>query len=531
MLVFVVLTISLFTPHWELSAAPSREATPNPQAAPGDHQQEGEAITVHTRWLPNGVRVVTVTGPWPGEMVSIRLLIDGGLATAKAPEKYSVHFLEHLVFQYRKNDQHAFKTAGEGGGCSRAYVSLAHQMHEHDVAVAQARVILRGMVSEWERAAFDVVHVETERRRLKHELGSSGYHPFLIALANDLQPLGMLTYSNAAERAFVDTVSAVTLRRLFNERYVAGRLTLVVAANAHTLSTLEDEIASFARIPAGAGDTDSGDLSWLSGDVRTAAPFGGTGHVGFRFRNPTDVSSRIRDLIGGAVAERCAEVFAENACEAVDPDVEDHRTPKEEVWVYAVNNTACMVDDEPAAYRIFEESLEYLATPAALEWWRKAIEKDTKENDLLDDRSDTVADMVVWAFIGSAQETAAPSWGDCAGPIDPDEIVQAAKRLRESAVVFRVYRDKRRYDLKYADDALTSSGGESGASKDLLADFLALETGRDPAWPAVTFFSVVMTASAAFGLALTGVVRRAKTRETKIRSRFAFSKKRGRDEE
>ena len=47
---------------------------------------------------------------------------------------------------------------------------------------------------------------------------------------------------------FVDTVTAGTLRQLFDERYVASRLTLVVAANASSLSTLGDEIESFAFI-------------------------------------------------------------------------------------------------------------------------------------------------------------------------------------------------------------------------------------------------------------------------------------------
>jgi len=434
-----------------------------------------------------------------------------------------------LVFRGGQPDRGPCTTEGENGGATEAYVSLDHQMHEFDVALPRAQTFLGEIVAEWDREAFDKAHVEIERRRVKHELGFEMEGSALIDLANDLQPSGTLAYWYEDEAAFVDTVSTGTLRRLFDERYVAGRLTLVVAANAATLSTLRDEITSFARIPAGAVDAEWADLSWLSGDVRTAAALEYTNYVGFRFRDPWEVPSRIRYLVFFGVAERSSEVFVENRCDAIDPDVEFHHTPMEEVWVYTVENAACSTNGEPAGYRIFEENLAYLGTPASLEWWRQYIEKDVKQYTLFDDRSDMVADEVVCSLIGIAQTTAAPSWAECAGPVDPLRLIEAAAWLGERSVAFRVYQDERRYDLWYAEDDPASVGGEGGSSRDLVSDFLHLETGPKPAWSLVTFFSVVMTASAGLGLALSGAVRRVKTR--RFLRRLSVVRKRGPDEE
>jgi hypothetical protein len=201
----------------------------------------------------------------------------------------------------------------------------------------------------------------------------------------------------------------------------------------------------------------------------------------------------------------------------------------EEVWVYTVENAACSTNGEPAGYRIFEENLAYLGTPASLEWWRQYIEKDVKQYTLFDDRSDMVADEVVCSLIGIAQTTAAPSWAECAGPVDPLRLIEAAAWLGERSVAFRVYQDERRYDLWYAEDDPASVGGEGGSSRDLVSDFLHLETGPKPAWSLVTFFSVVMTASAGLGLALSGAVRRVKTR--RFLRRLSVVRKRGPDEE
>jgi hypothetical protein len=340
-------------------------------------------------------------------------------------------------------------------------------------------------------------------------------------LGTDIRPHGALSYSRELERAFVDTVSAVTLRRIFDERYVAGRLTLVVAGNASTLSTLKGEIEEFARIPAGARRPDLGDLSWLTGDVRTVASRVGGRHVGYRFPNPGDVSARMRYLICSAVSKRSVEVFIADRSDAVEPDVSVCQTPEEEVWVFDVEGTADLSCGAPAAYQTFEVCLEYLASPEAIEWWRKLIEKDTREYELLDDRPDTVAEQVVWSLVGSAQDSAAPPWAELAGPIDPLEAVEDARRLRERAVVFRVLPDDRRLSM------------EREAQKHIVqsacADVTTLKGDDAPGGSVAMVLSAGMTVSAAFGLGLSAAIRALKKRFSRVRHGFVFPRKRGRD--
>ncbi len=476
---------------------------------------------------------MTIIGSWQTEMVSIRLLVAGGIATAPEPEKYAIHFLEHLAFNERQQGHDPYTTEGEGGGWSNAFVSLDHQRHEYDVAVPEALEILGEIVAEWDRNTFDKDQVEIERRRVQHELGAREHGSCLTDLATDLRPRSIPTYTTSAERAFVDTVSARTLRRIFNERYVSGRLTLVVAGNARVLSTLNDGIEKFARIPSGKAEIvpDWGDLSWLSGDVRTTAWRIWDRRLGFRFSDPGELTARVRYLIRAGIAQWSEETFEDDECDAGGPVPEVYRTPKEELWVYPVEKNACSVDGEPVAYQVVEESLTALTLPAALDWWRTYIEKETKENQLLDDRSDTVAGMLTRALIGSSQNTAAPSWSECAGPVDPLVILHGAQQLRDRAVVFRVYEDKRRSDLKnpYGPSADSALANES--SSDPLGDFMFLEAGDDPVWLAATFFSVVMTASAGLGLALAGVARKLRVRRPNIRWPFAFPRKRGRYDE
>jgi hypothetical protein len=516
----VAAASTLFTTPGNPATLATEPAAPVPKTAD---------IDVATRWLPNALRVVTITGPWPGDMVSIRLLMAGGLCNTTGAEKYGIHFLEHLVFSGGSSLQSLYTTEGMRGGETEAYVSLDHQMHEFDVALPVAKSRLGEIVAEWDRDAFDETLVEIERRRVRHELGYEMESSPLIDLAYDLQPSGTLAYWHGDEAAFVDTVSAGTLRHLFDERYVAPRLTLVVAANATSLSTLRDEIEGFGRIPAGAIDTEAADLSWLSGEVRTAASLEYTNYVGFRVRNPWELPSRFRYLVFFGVCERSSEVFVKNGCGAIDPDVEFHHTPMDEVWVYTVENAACSTNAEPAGYRIFEESLAFLGTPASLAWWRNYIEKDVKQYALFDDRPDMVADEVVCSLIGVAQQTPAPSWTECAGPVDPLKLIEAAAWLRERSVAFRVYQDKERWDLWCAEDDASSVGPEDASSRDFLLELVDLDAGPLSGWSVVTFFSIVMTASAGLGIALSGAIRRVKTR--RFLRRLSVFRKRGPDEE
>jgi hypothetical protein len=502
---------------------------PTSAARPAQAREQNEKIAVHTRWLPNDLRVVTITGPWQTEMVSIRLLVAGGIATAREPEKYAIHFLEHLVFSERQQGRDPYTTEGEGGGRAFAYIGLDYQLHEFDVAVPEAQTILDEIVAEWDRTSFDETQFEIERLRVQHELGAGEEGSCLTDLANDLRPRSTLVYSDTAERAFVDTVSARTLRRIFNERYVSGRMTLVVAGNARVLSALNAKMEEFARIPSGAGDNapDWGDLSWLSGDVRTTAWEYWDQSLGFRFPNPEELTARTRYLICFAIAAWSKETLEEDECDAGDLTPEVCRTPKEELWVYPVKKDACSMDSEPTAYEIVEESLTALTLPAALEWWRTFIEKDTKENERIDDRPDGVADMLVFALIGSSQNVSAPSWAESAGPVDPLVVLHGAQQLRDRAVVFRVCKDERRSRIEDSYATQVESGASDASSRDLLADFVSLEGGDQPAWSMVTFLSVVITASAGIGLGLARVARKARSRWPNIRLPFASPRKRG----
>ena len=481
------------------AALPGPEAGPAQAAMLRTGSKVNDEIDVNTRWLSNGVRIVTVTGPWPGDIVSIRLLVAGGYATATGTSKYAFHFLEHLAFEETEDVGDPYAEGAEGDASSSAYVTLDHEQHMYDADVPGAKAFLEGVVSEWTATSFDGARVERERGRLDREQGTRGYAAPLTELGGDLQPSGALSYSEETELAFADTVSAVTLRRVFNERYAAGRLTLVVAAKASSLSKLRYEIEKFGRIPAGEGSPDPGDLSWLSGDIRTIAGGVGDKAVGFRIRDPEAVPARVRYLIWSGIIERSSEVFAARGYGAIEPDVCICQTPREEIWVFSVERTSFFRDGEPAAYAVFEESLQFLASRAALGWWADAIERESRDYDFVGDRPQTVADEVVWNLCGSSQKTAAPSWTECAGRIDPVTAVAYSRRVRERAVAFRVFRDERRIALIRAAEKQKAALAAAEAA-DAKAD-------RSRGWNIATVFALGMAVSGMVGLTLIGAGR------------------------
>lgn len=446
-------------------------------------------IEINTRWLLNGLRVVAITGPWRKDFVSIRLIINGGFATSSSEDKYGFHFVEHLVFKEADNISDVYSTEGGLRGESYAYIELDHEIHGYDIESSQAESVLNGIVSEWDKNTFEKRDVEKERSRIVHEHGSNNYGSCLISVGHDLQPHGALSYTNEKELAFVDTVSAGTLRRIFDERYTAGNMTLAIAGNAGTVSMLDNAIDRFAGIPGGTGmlKPDLGDLSWLSGDVQTAAFRVGNHCMGFRFTDTENVPVRVQTGIRQAMVKRISEVLDESYCEThwVESRLEMCQTSEEIVWAFGDARPCFWIDDEPGSYQIIEESLEYLASPDAMVWWKEFLKNDNEEWRLHADRPEPVIRRVVGDLAGSAQDVAAPSWEEYVYKSDPLKYIDGARLLEENAIVFRIYRDKTRVDLSYSlmfDDSEIS-----------LSDFILLETGDDPVWSAVSLCTVFIT--------------------------------------
>lgn len=504
------IALSIAADAGATSVPPARTANPaSPTKAP---------IDIETRWLSNGLRVVTIAGPWPEDDVSIRLVVRGGVLTScRKAERYCAHFVEHLVFNRTGTDSDVYAMVESRGGETYACVTLDHGRHDFDTDAARASAVLDAVLTEWDRKSFAENDVERERRRIVHELGSEEYGPPLSNLARSISPTSRLAYSQSVEKFIVaEVANERVLRGVFDERFVGGRLTLIVASHPRTIAALGPALEAFSRVPEGRGRPEPalGNLVWLSGDLRTRDDTVAGRLIGIRFFDPGLISSHVRSLIRLGIWDFVRDALKEKDCGADRVGFEDCFTPGEEVWAFVLDAEGCNEDERPLMYRAFEESLEHLASPASHAWRQRLLERRAAEYGLIADNPSAVADAVASTMSATAQDSPAPEWSDYATPLDPKCFAEGLREIRERAVVFRAFRRE-----SPPGPVLAESSWETSDFDPSIENLVLFDTGNDGLWSAVTFVAVLMTVSAAIAVAAAQLAAGARASAVRLRRR------------
>ncbi|MEJ2722852.1 MAG: hypothetical protein P8181_17200, partial [bacterium] len=318
-----------------IAGQPAESAVTKTQPA----SSSNKAIHIETRWLENGLRVVEATGPWPSDIVSIRLIVHGGYVNSAADDKLGLHFLEHLVFRGKPGDFDPFLTNGESCGWTYAAVGLDREIHEFDVDRRCAIMTFEAILSEWDREIFDEQRVEIERRRIRAEKANrETTHP-LALIGNEHNPHQGLDYLNEAEVAFVDSVSTITLRRIFDKRYVANNMSLLVAGNADVLDDLRPVIDRFGLLPSSGESQTSvfGDLTWLSDDIQTRWRSASV-MFGIHFSAP-DIGSRVRYLARRGAFSHVKKELAKSGLYAAVLYEDEYYATDRAVWAIVLESS------------------------------------------------------------------------------------------------------------------------------------------------------------------------------------------------
>ncbi len=439
------------------------------------HRQLG--LDIQTTWLPNRLRLVTIRGPWESDLVSIRVIVRGGLRTLPTEERYAAHFLEHLVFTHGPGIDNLLVETQRRGEWLWATVDGNQELHEFDVTRDQAPRILDCVLGEWARAEFDEADVERERSRIRHERASGAqghtFAPSFTALGID--PLGSWGYSHEAEEAYVDTVTSATLRSVFRKRYRPANITLLVVGNTHVLEALRDRLIAFGGLPGESDRTEQHEPApfILKGRLATGS-LSAAGATGLLFPTGT-TPSFIRAHVLDALASRADDALSSEDCTEAPIEVEACVNGDQELWLLKPS----------AGHESFSDTIKtqlgYLASTESRDWWDRRIQDLIKGRQLALDRQDYIADLLTRYLARTHQDEAAPSWNDLTSTRSAELFISASRAIRSSADTFQLHLDKKRIEFQTYDDP---SGDLAG---------ILLEVDSQGPWWLVSIFSWLIT--------------------------------------
>ena len=452
-----------------LLATLSATVTSSHAGAAHERVTQQPRLEIETSWFPNGLRLVTVTGPWETDLVSIRVMVSGGLRTLPPEQRYAAHLLEHLVFSRGPGIEDLLIAVDRRGESLWATVDANRELREYDVDAEYAPRVFDCLLGEWTRSDFDPADFARERSRVLHEDETgSGECAFVVpytTLGQD--PLGPLAFSANTEIAYVDTVSSTTLRAVFRKRYSQDNVTLLIAANRGVLEKLRGEIEAFGRLPIDPKPPVAAafDRHMPKGRLNTGA-ISAAGSVGLVF--PVETAPAFTRLqVLDALVDR---VVGADSCGSLSVSSEACVTSGREVWLLQPNSF-----DESFSDTLIS-TLARLGSPDSENWWRQRVSALAEQRRNIRDRQDYAADALMRYLQRSAHAEAAPTWNELTGTDSARELAKASRAIRASVESFQLQLDKKRMDL----------GESSDESADLAATILELDSGG-PWWMVSVF--------------------------------------------